>query len=81
MATVPVACCLALAIFCYSGFIPTVAGVYWGDWGNVECCPAPVTGFKLKTERPQGRGDDTALNSISLKCSASNTWISSSAAR
>jgi hypothetical protein len=54
-------------------FLPaTVTATYWGDWGKVEYCPEGerATGFSLKTEREQGRGDDTALNAIALICTS-----------
>ncbi|KZS10607.1 Vitelline membrane outer layer protein 1 [Daphnia magna] len=70
---------IALIIFSCSALLPNAAAIFWGDWGLFECCPdnTPAIGFKLKTERPQGRGDDTALNGISLKC-RSDSWVSSS---
>ena len=43
----------------------------WGTWGNYEDCPWDefVNGLKVKSEGPQGEGDDTALNGIRLFCS------------
>ncbi|XP_032797652.2 vitelline membrane outer layer protein 1-like [Daphnia magna] len=71
---------VALVILCCSAFLPQSAAIYWGDWGTVQYCPSgsPVVGFSLKTERPQGRDDDTALNGIAFKCLSSNIWITSS---
>ncbi|XP_040198027.1 vitelline membrane outer layer protein 1-like [Rana temporaria] len=42
----------------------------WGDWGWMDTCPSGTvaTGFELKVEKPQGNGDDTALNAIKLLC-------------
>ncbi|XP_077326862.1 vitelline membrane outer layer protein 1-like [Lithobates pipiens] len=42
----------------------------WGVWGDLENCPpgTVATGFALKIEGPQGKGDDTALNAIKLLC-------------
>jgi hypothetical protein len=54
-------------------FLPaTVTATFWGDWGKVEHCPEGerANGFSLKTEREQGRGDDTALNAIALICTS-----------
>jgi hypothetical protein len=58
------------AVLCCS-LTPTTA-TFWGDWGKVEYCPEGerVIGFSLKTEREQGRGDDTALNAIALICTS-----------
>ncbi len=62
----------------------TVMATFWGDWGKVEHCPEgeKATGFSLKTEREQGKGDDTALNAIALICtsgsritSAQGPWV------
>jgi hypothetical protein len=53
-------------------FLPaTVMTTFWGDWGPVDFCPLGerAVGFSLKTEKPQGHGDDTALNGIALRCS------------
>ena len=43
---------------------------YWGDWGSTEYCPdhGYAVAFKQRVEANQGRGDDTALNSICLIC-------------
>ncbi len=51
----------------------------WGNWGGrfvSHIKGLRTIGFKLKTERPQGDGDDTALNVIALKCSIGG-WITS----
>ncbi|XP_046461612.1 vitelline membrane outer layer protein 1 homolog [Daphnia pulex] len=64
-------------------FLPVtkVTATFWGDWGKAEYCPLGewVIGFALKTEKPQGEGDDTALNSISLKCSGGSLIYSTQA--
>jgi len=46
---------------------------YWGDWGDMEYCPPGdfVFGFRVQCEPYQGlwmRGDDTRINSISMRC-------------
>ena len=57
----------------------TVKAQSLGDWGKVEYCPEgeKATGFSLKTEREQGRGDDTALNAIALLCTRGSSIPSS----
>merc|ERR1712002_1205706 len=42
----------------------------WGDWGDIEYCRSGsfAHGFQLRSEPPQGSGDDTALNAIGLLC-------------
>merc|ERR1719186_440628 len=46
----------------------------WGDWGLAEfCSPGSfVYGFSQRSERKQGSGDDTALNTIELYCKEPN---------
>ena len=41
-----------------------------GQWGDFRECPSGehVIGVQLRIERGQGRGDDTALNAIRLRC-------------
>jgi Vitelline membrane outer layer protein I (VOMI) len=45
-----------------------------GPWGNElsgwRYCPPGtwVTGYKMRVEQSQGRGDDTGLNAVSLRC-------------
>lgn len=52
----------------------------YGDWGVPEFCPYPhyAIGYNTKIERPQGRGDDTSLNTIKLICSNGTPLYSSS---
>lgn len=54
----------------FPGNYPSTDG-FWGDWGYVERCPVGqhVDGYSLKSEEPQGNGDDTALNGVALHCS------------
>ncbi|KAI4890386.1 hypothetical protein NFI96_014544 [Prochilodus magdalenae] len=60
----------------YVGIISVTNGLPWGSWGYREMCPLGTyaTGFGLKVESNQGfLGDDTALNGIALRCTASRT--------
>jgi len=52
---------------------------YWGSWGLMSTCPtgAFVYGYRLQSEPLQGSGDDTALNSISLRCRYPNSYATS----
>jgi hypothetical protein len=55
----------------------------FGDWGKKEFClkGSRATGFMIKNEKPNGGGDDTALNGIRLYCHYPDgsfaNWISS----
>jgi hypothetical protein len=42
----------------------------WGDWTRLSICPPgmKINGFRTKVERPQGDGDDTALNGMQVLC-------------
>ena len=40
----------------------------YGGWSNTCARNTAVCGIRTKIEGPQGRGDDTALNSIQLYC-------------
>ncbi|APJ03484.1 hypothetical protein [Silvanigrella aquatica] len=52
---------------------------FWGDWGSAQTCPAGqyVSSYILKSEAPQGRGDDTGLNGIGLRCNGGSIVTSS----
>ncbi|KAK3596433.1 hypothetical protein CHS0354_033396 [Potamilus streckersoni] len=45
-------------------------GGQWGDWHEPDFCADGTfaSGYKMKIEPPQGNGDDTALNAITLQC-------------
>jgi hypothetical protein len=45
------------------------AGI-WGTWAITKYCPEGswASGFGQRVEKPQGGGDDTALNSVVLYC-------------
>ena len=45
-------------------------GAGWGSWREASYCPANyyVCGLSQRVEGNQGRGDDTALNSVALEC-------------
>lgn len=42
----------------------------WGEWTRAYVCEinAWMRGFRTKVERPQGSGDDTALNAMQVHC-------------
>jgi len=55
---------------------PEFTGI-WGEWGEMENCKnyGHAVGYSIMVESNQGRGsDDTAMNSIRLKCSGGE-WI------
>jgi len=60
---------------CQAGRISSISyNGNWGDWGHWEWCGGfPSRGyavsFQAQVESKQGRGDDTAMNSICLSCS------------
>ncbi|XP_028660102.1 vitelline membrane outer layer protein 1 homolog [Erpetoichthys calabaricus] len=66
----------AIRLYCSSSsssypdyYIQSGAG-RWGSWTNVQWCSYGfLTAFKLKVEKYQGSGDDTAANDIIFKCS------------
>ncbi|XP_053319897.1 vitelline membrane outer layer protein 1-like [Spea bombifrons] len=42
----------------------------WGSWTSpLRCRTGYLVVFSLKVERPQGPGDDTAVNNIKFRCS------------
>ena len=47
---------------------------HWGDWHGYRQCPKGqfMTGARVRIERNQHRGDDTAMNGIRFKCSTLN---------
>jgi aqualysin 1 len=53
-----------------SGELFAASGGAWGTWGNIELCNDGEFAYGLRTriESSQGRGDDTALNTIQLLC-------------
>lgn len=61
----------------------TPANGYWGVWKqNIYCNPGMwVAGYEMRGEASQGSGDDTALNSVMLRCRSKDgsrvEWISS----
>ncbi|XP_063056399.1 vitelline membrane outer layer protein 1-like [Engraulis encrasicolus] len=54
---------------CTDGRLLTGAGLTWGSWGGwSSSCTRGICGIRTKIERPQGWGDDTALNSVIFRC-------------
>ena len=56
--------------FTFKKYIASDRVTRWGNWYSAQFCPngSYVKGFGLKVEKPQGLGDDTALNAIKLIC-------------
>jgi hypothetical protein len=54
----------------FSGELSAAAGGAWGTWGVSQFCVPGEFAYGLRTriESAQGRGDDTALNTIQLLC-------------
>ncbi|XP_076133794.1 vitelline membrane outer layer protein 1-like [Alosa pseudoharengus] len=56
---------------CSTGEVLTGAGMHWGTWGgwSGQCSGGRgICGVQMKVERPQGWGDDTALNDVRFQC-------------
>ncbi len=60
----------ATASFIGSSSIAAPNAQPWGAWSPIVFCPpgSYVNGYSMRVEAPQGRGDDTALNAITLYC-------------
>ena len=50
--------------------VEVYGGGKWGSWREPSFCPPNhyVCGLSQKVENSQGKGDDTALNSVALEC-------------
>ncbi len=63
--------CLVQAVYARDDAIATIgySGI-WGDWKNWQYCPEDsfATGYAMRVEPKQGKGDDTAVNGIKLYC-------------
>jgi len=48
----------------------TVTSGYWGSWRGWASCPSKhyVCGLQARVEKKQGKGDDTAMNGLQMKC-------------
>ncbi|XP_056113744.1 vitelline membrane outer layer protein 1 homolog [Rhinichthys klamathensis goyatoka] len=55
---------------CTGGFVLEGDGTNWGNWGgwSPTCHGRGIYGIKTQIEKPQGRGDDTALNNVIMFC-------------
>jgi hypothetical protein len=42
---------------------------HFGTWGSEPICNGFITGARMRIEGNQGRGDDTAANSVEMSCS------------
>jgi len=61
-----------IALYCMGKTVALHSSVKtgWGSWKPWQRCPSgfAVAGLRTRVERPQGGGDDTALNGIQLYC-------------
>lgn len=50
--------------------LPVKGGGPWGRWHEATYCPKNhyVCGLEQKVEDKQGKGDDTTLNQVALRC-------------
>ena len=57
---------------------PLAHSGFSGQWGDFRECPIGehVIGVQLRIEQGQGRGDDTALNAIRLRCTGGKVLMS-----
>ncbi|XP_056113743.1 vitelline membrane outer layer protein 1-like [Rhinichthys klamathensis goyatoka] len=55
---------------CTGGFVLEGDGTNWGNWGDWSptCHGRGICGIKTLVEKPQGKGDDTALNNVIMFC-------------
>ena len=62
-----------LILRCKNGFWKYQTRYSWGNWGrwsHARSCPlgTVICGLRTRVERPQGGGDDTALNGVEFFC-------------
>ncbi|KAG9266125.1 hypothetical protein AMEX_G20630 [Astyanax mexicanus] len=59
-----------IMFLCSGGDEVVGSGLAWGSWGGwSKCCTGTgICGIQTKVERPQGSGDDTALNDVRFLC-------------
>ncbi|XP_077077470.1 vitelline membrane outer layer protein 1-like [Siphateles boraxobius] len=55
---------------CSNGDVLWGDGTNWGDWGDwsSKCHGKGICGLNTRIEKPQGDGDDTALNDVIMFC-------------
>ncbi|XP_071130645.1 vitelline membrane outer layer protein 1-like [Mytilus edulis] len=72
--TSKVAACAMAAERVVTKVLSVTNGGSHGTWSGPEFCAIGyyATGYSLKIEEKQGKGDDTALNAIRLKCRKGN---------
>ncbi|XP_045597700.2 vitelline membrane outer layer protein 1 homolog [Procambarus clarkii] len=60
----------SLDMRCETGEELTGGGNSWGTWGSWQTCPSGqvICGLQTRVEKEQGKGDDTALNDVTIYC-------------
>ncbi|XP_056113740.1 vitelline membrane outer layer protein 1-like [Rhinichthys klamathensis goyatoka] len=59
-----------IKFYCTGGDVLEGDSTNWGDWGDWSpiCMGRGICGLSTRIEKPQGRGDDTALNDVIMFC-------------
>ncbi|XP_043090323.1 vitelline membrane outer layer protein 1-like [Puntigrus tetrazona] len=59
-----------IAFVCSGGAVLIGSGTNWGEYGawSKTCEGKGICGIKTRIEEPQGSGDDTALNDVTMFC-------------
>ncbi|XP_069505884.1 vitelline membrane outer layer protein 1 homolog [Ambystoma mexicanum] len=58
-----------IKFFCSDGAILEIKGGKWGSYGeSSDSCKKGICGMQTRVQKPQGTGDDTALNDVRFSC-------------